>query len=154
MALRDIVKDGDPILRKKCREVDKFDGKLAKLLDDMHETMKHADGVGLAGPQVGIARRLAVVEVGETYLEMVNPKIVACSGSQIGQEACLSVPGKSCMVERPMNVTVRYKDRRGIEKQGEYSGLTARACCHEIDHLDGVLFYDNEYKGGYRKVNI
>lgn len=153
MALRDIVKDGSTILRKKCREVESFDDKLGKLLDDMHETMKHADGVGLAGPQVGIARRIAVVEVGETYLEMVNPVIVAASGSQIGQEACLSVPGKSCMVERPMNVTVAYLDRCGEKREGSYTGFTARACCHEIDHLDGVLFYDKEYRGGYRRAD-
>ena len=95
MSLRDIVKDGDPILRRISRRVDNFDGKLGKLLDDMRETMKHADGVGLAGPQIGIARRLAVVEVGDTYIELVNPVIVAKSGSQVGQEACLSVPGKA-----------------------------------------------------------
>lgn len=150
MSLRDIVKDGDPILRRICRKVDSFDEKLGRLLDDMRQTMKHADGVGLAGPQVGIARRLAVVEVGDTYVELVNPVIVAKSGSQVGQEACLSVPNKACMVERPMNITVEFCDRFGKEHTRDFSGFIARACCHEIDHLDGHLFYDFEYKGGYR----
>ena len=153
MSLRDIVKDGDPILRRISRKVDRFDDKLGKLLDDMRETMKHAEGVGLAGPQVGIARRLAVVEVGETYIELVNPVIVERSGSQVGQEACLSVPNKACMVERPMNIVVQYSDRFGKQHTGEYSGFIARACCHEIDHLDGHLFYDFEYKGGYRQAD-
>ena len=153
MSLRDIVKDGDPILRRISRRVDNFDGKLGKLLDDMRETMKHADGVGLAGPQIGIARRLAVVEVGDTYIELVNPVIVAKSGSQVGQEACLSVPGKACMVERPMNIVVQYSDRFGKQHTGEYSGFIARACCHEIDHLNGHLFYDFVYKGGYRQAD-
>lgn len=154
MAIRDIVKDGEPILRKICRRVENFDDKLGRLLDDMHETMRYADGVGLAAPQVGISRRAAVVEVGDVYIEMVNPEIIATSGVQVGQEACLSVPNRSCMVERPIHVTVKYYDRHGKEHKGEYSGLVARACCHEIDHLDGHLFYDYEYKHGYHKVNV
>ena len=142
MALRDIVKDKDPILRKKCREVTDFGAKLGKLLDDMHETMIAGDGVGLAGPQVGLLLRVAVVETDDGYFELVNPVRTAESGTQKGYEGCLSVPGRSECVIRPMNVTVRYLDRHGKQRTGEFSGLTARAMCHEMDHLDGILFYD------------
>lgn len=147
MAIRDIVKDSDPQLRKTSRPVEVFDEKLAKLLDDMHETMIKADGVGLAGPQVGILRRLAVIEVDDIYLELINPEIVAYSGEQIGVEGCLSVDGRNCYVKRPMNVTVQYFDRNGNKMQAELEGLPARAVFHETDHLDGILFYDKEYKG-------
>ena len=146
MALRDIVKDGQPSLRKKSREVTVFDAKLGKLLDDMRQTMLAADGVGLAGPQVGINRRLAVVEVDDFYVELVNPVIVATEGEQIGPEGCLSVPGRSCNVARPYKVTVEYQDRYGNHMSLQAEELIARACCHEIDHLDGILFYDKEYK--------
>ena len=129
MALRDIVKDPDPVLRRRSRPVEVFDGKLAKLLDDMHETMLAADGVGLAAPQVGLLRRIAVIETEDGYFEFINPSIVASSGSQRGAEGCLSVPGRNEIVVRPM-----------IE------GLTARACCHEFDHLDGILYYDKAEK--------
>lgn len=144
MALRNIVKDGDPILRKVCRPVEKFDDRLATLLDDMAETMHEADGVGIAGPQVGIMRRLCVVDCYDEdgVIELVNPEIIATSGEQTGGEGCLSFPGKYGTVTRPMNVTVRAQDRNGewFEKSGE--GLKARAFCHEIDHLNGVCFVD------------
>lgn len=151
MAIRDIVKDGDPILRKVCRPVEVFDEKLANLLDDMRETMKKADGVGLAGPQVGILRRVAVVEVEDFFVELVNPVIVETEGEQIGGEGCLSVEGKSCYVARPYYVKAKYFDRNGVQKQVECTDMAARAICHETDHLDGILFYDKEYKGKIKK---
>lgn len=146
MALRDIVKDPDPVLRRRSRPVEVFDGKLAKLLDDMHETMLAADGVGLAAPQVGLLRRIAVIETEDGYFEFINPSIVASSGSQRGAEGCLSVPGRNEIVVRPMNVTVEYLDRKGKKHRDEFEGLTARACCHEFDHLDGILYYDKAEK--------
>ncbi len=142
MALRDIVKDPNPTLRKICRPVEIFDDKLGRLLDDMKETMIKADGVGLAGPQVGILRRVAVVMVDDFYIEFVNPVIVKTKGSQIGPEACLSVPNKSGNVKRPFRVTVDYQDRYGKEMSVTAEGFIARAFCHEIDHLDGKLYYD------------
>lgn len=142
MALRDIVKDPNPTLRKVCRPVENFDEKLGRLLDDMKETMIKADGVGLAGPQVGILRRVAVVKVDDFYIEFVNPVIVKTSGAQVGPEACLSVPNRSGNVKRPMRVTVDYQDRNGKEMSVTAEGFIARAFCHEIDHLDGKLYYD------------
>ena len=142
MALRDIVKDPNPTLRKICRPVEIFDDKLGRLLDDMKETMIKADGVGLAGPQVGILRRVAVVMVDDFYIEFVNPVIVKTKGSQIGPEACLSVPNKSGNVKRPFRVTVDYQDRHGKEMSVTAEGFIARAFCQEIDHLDGKLYYD------------
>ena len=142
MALRDIVKDPNPTLRKICRPVEIFDDKLGRLLDDMKETMIKADGVGLAGPQVGILRRVAVVMVDDFYIEFVNPVIVKTKGSQRGPEACLSVPNKSGNVKRPFRVTVDYQDRYGKEMSVTAEGFIARAFCHEIDHLDGKLYYD------------
>ena len=142
MALRDIVKDPNPTLRKICRPVEIFDDKLGRLLDDMKETMIKADGVGLAGPQVGILRRVAVVMVDDFYIEFVNPVNVKTKGSQIGPEACLSVPNKSGNVKRPFRVTVDYQDRHGKEMSVTAEGFIARAFCHEIDHLDGKLYYD------------
>ena len=130
MALRNIVKKGDDVLTKMCRPVEKFDEKLCTLLDDMYETMEDANGVGLAAPQVGLLRRI----------ELINPEIIKTSGEQDGAEGCLSFPGEFGMVKRPMNVTVRAQDRNG--KTFEISGteLLARAFCHEIDHLNGVCF--------------
>lgn len=154
MAVRDIVKDGDPILRKVCRPVEVFDEKLGKLLDDMHETMRKADGVGLAGPQVGILRRIAVIEVGDFYVELINPEILEVGGEQIGVEGCLSVEGKNCYVARPNFVKVRYFDRYGVQKILECEELPARAVFHETDHLDGVLFYDKEYTGKINKRKL
>lgn len=140
--IREIVKEGDDVLRKVCRPVEKFDEKLHLLLDDMYETMLSADGVGLAAPQVGILRRIAVIDVGEGKIELINPEIIKTSGEQTGDEGCLSSPGVFGKVTRPNFVTVKAKDRFG--KDFEISGkeLLARAFCHEIDHLDGVLFVD------------
>lgn len=144
MALREIIKFGDDILRKKCREVTSFDEKLAQLLDDMAETLKNADGVGLAAPQVGILRRAVVIDVhdGKGVLELVNPVIVKTEGVQTGNEGCLSAPGEWCEVERPQSVVVKAFDRNGKEIEVKGSELLARAVCHEVDHLDGILFID------------
>ncbi len=144
MALRNIVKDGDPILRKVCRPVEKFDMRLWDLLDDMTHTMYEADGVGLAGPQVGIMRRICVVDCHDEggLVELVNPEIIEREGEQTGSEGCLSFPGVWGTVTRPNKVTVRAQNRYGefFEITGEE--LKARAFCHEIDHLNGVCFVD------------
>ena len=143
MALRNIVKDGDEILLKKCRPVTKFDKKLHTLLDDMAETMHHARGVGLVAPQVGILRRVVVIDVSEQQnqvIELVNPKIIAYSGEQEGNEGCLSFPGQWGVVKRPDYVKVRAQDRFGEEFEIEGTALLARAFCHEIDHLNGIVF--------------
>ncbi len=143
MAKRKIVKVGDPVLRQKCRPVEKFDSRLHALLDDMIETMRFADGVGLAAPQVGILRRVVVIECVEgEVLELVNPKIIAYSGTQEEQEGCLSIPGEAGITRRPQHVTVRAQDRHGNEVEYTGSDLLARAFCHELDHLDGKLFTD------------
>ncbi len=142
MALRNIVTKEDSILRKKCREVEKFDDKLHTLLDDMAQTMYKADGVGLAGPQVGILRRVFVVDVGEGLYEMINPKIIAKKGKQTGNEGCLSCPHTFGDVTRPNYVKVEYFDRNGQKQTVEATELFARAICHENDHLDGTLFID------------
>ena len=147
MAIRNIVIDGEPILRKRCREVDVFDDKLAKLLDDMRDTLEKADGVGLAAPQVGILKRVVIVEFEDFFLEMVNPVITEQTGEQIGPEGCLSVPNKSCEVKRPNRLTCVYQTRHGNKKQITVEDFIARIFCHEIDHLDGILYYDKEYKG-------
>lgn len=140
MALRNIVKDGDPILTKVCRPVEKFDHKLEVLLDDMYETMQDADGVGIAGPQVGMMRRLCVIDVGEGRLDLVNPEIIETSGTQDGVEGCLSFPGEYGMVERPNHVKVKAQNKNGEWYEVEGEELLARALCHEIDHLDGICF--------------
>lgn len=147
MAIRNIVIDGEPILRKRCREVEVFDDKLAKLLDDMKDTLDKADGVGLAAPQVGILKRVVIVEFEDFFLEMVNPVIVEQSGEQIGPEGCLSVPNRSCDVKRPNRVVCEYQTRQGNKKKITVEDFIARIFCHEIDHLDGILYYDKEYKG-------
>ena len=143
MAKLRIVKYGDDTLRKTCRPVETITPRTLTLLDDMVETMRAADGCGLAAPQVGVLRRIAVVEVepGEVY-EMINPKIIARAGTQEETEGCLSLPGKWGTTRRPMHVTVRYTNRDGEVVEVSGSGLLARAFCHEIDHLDGVLFID------------
>lgn len=147
MALRRIVLEGDSVLHKTCRPVTKFDDRLAQLLDDMRETLSEADGVGLAAPQVGVLRRAVVVletnvpEGEEPYIiELVNPEVVACEGGQEGPEGCLSVPGRFGLVRRPMDVTVRAQDRHGNEFEVKGHELTARCFCHEIDHLNGIVF--------------
>ena len=141
MAKRKIVQFGDDTLRRVCRPVDTINKNVLTLLDDMAETMRAADGVGLAAPQVGILRRIAVIEVepGE-LIELINPKIVAMAGEQEGSEGCLSLPGQFGMVKRPKYVTVRATDRHGKEFEMNGTDLLARAFCHEIDHLNGVVF--------------
>lgn len=142
MALRDIVIEGDKILTKKCRVVEKFDEKLAQLLDDMEETLVKAEGVGLAAPQVGLLKRVCIVDVGDEdgLIELINPKIIMFSGEQEGAEGCLSCPNEYGIVKRPMYVTVKAQDRYGKEFTIKGEGLKARAFCHEIDHLDGILY--------------
>ncbi len=143
MAKLKIVKMGDDILRKKCRPVEEITPKTLRLLDDMAETMRAAQGVGLAAPQVGILRRIVVVEVEEgNLIELINPKIIAYAGEQEGTEGCLSVPGKWGTVKRPMHVTVRALNRYGEEFEITGSEFLARAFCHELDHLDGKLYVD------------
>ena len=143
MAKLKIVKVGDDILRKKCRPVEEITPKIIRLLDDMAETMHDANGVGLAAPQVGILRRIVIIEVEEgNLIELINPKIIAYAGEQDGTEGCLSVPGKWGMVKRPMHVTVRATNRHGEEFELTGSELLARAICHELDHLDGKLYID------------
>ena len=144
MALRNIVTVGDPVLTKKCRPVVKFDDRLAQLIDDMKETMRNANGVGLAAPQVGMLRRVVVIDVRDNHgvIELVNPEIVSTEGVQCGTEGCLSLPGEFRDIERPARVTVKAQDRFGKEFTITGEGMLARAFCHEIDHLDGVLFID------------
>ena len=142
MALRNIVKFGDDVLRKKCREVTVFDDKLWVLLDDMYETMNEANGVGLAAPQVGILRRVVVIDVGEGPIELINPVITSVKGKQREVEGCLSAPGQWGYVVRPAKVKVTAMNRYGKEFKIEGTELLARALCHEIDHLNGVVFTD------------
>ena len=146
MAIRNIVTVGDDVLRKVCRTQLQFDDKLHTILDDMKDTMYKAEGVGLAAPQVGILRRFCVIDVGDGIIELINPVITEKSGSQTGAEGCLSIPGKSCEVTRPMKVTVRAQDRNGNNFTVTGEGLLARALCHEIDHLDGILYIDRVKK--------
>lgn len=141
MAIRNIVKDGDPILNKVCRTVVNFDDRLASLLDDMAETMYAANGVGLAGPQVGMLKRVCVVDIGDGDLvELINPVIVESGGEQIDNEGCLSCPNVWGEVKRPLKVKVRAQNRKGENIVLEAEGFKARAFCHEIDHLNGILF--------------
>ena len=142
MALRNIRKLGDDILRKKCRKVEEIDDRIKTLLDDMAQTMYEANGVGLASPQIGILKRIAVIDVGDGIIELINPEIISVYGSEVADEGCLSVPGKYGKVERPTEVTVRATDRDGNEYEITGEGLLARALCHEIDHLDGIVFVD------------
>ena len=140
MGLRKILTVKEPSLHKMCRPVEKFDGKLHKLLDDMKETLLDAGGVGLAAPQVGILRRVVLVDTGEEILELVNPELLETSGEQVGAEGCLSVPGKYGLVKRPMVAKVRAQDRNGDYFEAEGEELIARCFCHEIDHLDGIVY--------------
>lgn len=142
MAIRTIVKEGDEVLRKVCRPVEKFDQKLNDLIQDLADTMYQANGVGLAAPQVGILKRVAVVDVGDGLFEFINPRIVESSGKQIGTEGCLSCPGVWGTVKRPNVVTVEAYDRNGERFLLTANELFARAICHELDHLDGKLFKD------------
>ncbi len=140
MALRNIVKLGDPVLNKKSRPVEKFDEKLSILIDDMLETMYDANGVGLAAVQVGVLRRVVVIDIGEGPMELVNPEITFTEGEQREQEGCLSLPGRYEVTLRPMKVQVKAQDRNGKWQVFTGEDLKARAFCHELDHLDGVLF--------------
>ncbi|ADQ07412.1 peptide deformylase [Caldicellulosiruptor hydrothermalis 108] len=142
MALRKIRTYEDEILRKKSKVVEKFDQRLHQLLDDMKDTMYEANGIGLAAPQVGVLKRAVVIDIGEGAIELVNPEIEQVEGSAVDVEGCLSVPNVWGEVERPQKVVVKAQDRFGNEFRLEAEGLLARAVCHEIDHLDGILFVD------------
>jgi len=144
MALRNILKideDAD-ILRKKSREIEIIDNKILTLLDDMRETMEKAAGVGLAAPQVGVLKKAVVINIGEGLIEFINPVIVYQKGEQCNEEGCLSIPGKSGKVKRPEKVIVRAQNREGETFELEAEGLLAIACCHEIDHLNGIVYTD------------
>lgn len=140
MGIRRILTHREPALHKTCKPVVNFDARLHKLLDDMHETLADSGGVGLAAPQVGILRRVVLVDNGEEVLELVNPSLVQTDGEQVGAEGCLSVPGKYGLVKRPYYAKVRAQDRNGNWFETEGEELTARCFCHELDHLDGILY--------------
>ncbi len=140
MALRKILSHRNPALHKVCKPVTEFDGKLHRLLDDMRETLLDSGGVGLAAPQVGILRRVVLVDTGDEILELINPTLVETDGEQIGAEGCLSVEGKYGLVKRPYYAKVRAQDRNGNWFEAEGEELTARCFCHELDHLDGILY--------------
>ena len=140
MGIRKILTDKDPALHKVCRPVEKFDWRLHRLLDDMRDTLAEANGVGLAAPQVGILRRVVIVDTGEEILELVNPVMLETDGEQVGPEGCLSVPGKYGLVKRPYTAKVRAQDRDGQWFEAEGEELIARCFCHELDHLDGIVY--------------
>ena len=140
MGIRKILTDKDPALHKVCKPVENFDCRLHKLLDDMGDTMREANGVGLAAPQVGILRRVVVVDLGDEILELVNPTLVETDGEQEGAEGCLSVPGRYGLVKRPYYAKVRAQDRNGQWFEAEGEELIGRCFCHELDHLDGILY--------------
>lgn len=142
MAIRNIFTKEDDVLRKTCKPVEKFDEKLWSLLDDMHETLGKANGVGLAAPQVGVLRRVAIIDIGDEILELINPTITNKSGSQRDVEGCLSCPNEWGYVTRPLNCTVKAQDRNGNFYEKDLSELSCRCACHEVDHLDGHLFLD------------
>ncbi len=142
MAIRSVVQVGDDVLRQKCLPVEEFDEKLFQLLDDMKETVRKEQGAGLAAPQVGVLRRVVVVDVEEGYFEFVNPVLLLKKGEQSDWEGCLSVRGKRGIVSRPMKVKIAYQARNGDEYTLQAKGFFARAICHELDHLDGVLYID------------
>ncbi len=140
MALRKILTDKEPALHKVCKPVTSFDKKLHTLLDDMRETLVDSGGVGLAAPQVGILRRVVLVDTGEEILELINPELLETDGEQVGAEGCLSVPGKYGLVKRPYWAKVRAQDRFGDWYEAEGEELIARCFCHELDHLDGIIY--------------
>ena len=140
MGLRKILTDKDPALHKVCRPVTNFDKRLHKLLDDMVETLVDSGGVGLAAPQVGILRRVVVVDTGEGIVELVNPTLIETDGEQVGPEGCLSVPGKYGLVKRPYYAKVRAQNRNGDWFEAEGEELIGRCFCHELDHLDGIIY--------------
>lgn len=140
MGLRKILDDKDPALHKVCKPVEQFDKKLHKLLDDMAETLEEANGVGLAAPQIGILRRVVIVDTGEQILELINPELLETDGEQEGPEGCLSIPGRYGLVKRPYYAKVRAQDRYGNWFEAEGEELIGRCFCHELDHLDGILY--------------
>ena len=146
MAIRKVVTKEDPILRKTSRKVENFNERLWTLLDDMKDTMYQAEGVGLAAVQVGILRRVVVVDVGDGFLELINPEIIEVSGEIADVEGCLSVPGENGTVVRPEYVKIKAQNRQGVWRRYEGTGLKARCFCHEIDHLDGILYTDKVVK--------
>lgn len=146
MALRNIRVEGDEILRKRSREISEINDRVLTLIQDMKDTMYHAEGVGLAAPQIGILKRIVVIDVGNGPIVLINPEIVNVQGNQIDLEGCLSVPGVQEKVERPQKVTVKALNEKGEMFELEGEGLLARAFCHEIDHLNGTLFIDKTIK--------
>ena len=140
MGLRKILTDQDPALHKVCRPVEKFDEKLHTLLEDMRQTLVDSQGVGLAAPQVGILRRVVLVDTGDEILELINPSLLETDGEQVGAEGCLSVPGKYGIVNRPYYAKVKAQDRNGEWFECEGEELIARCFCHELDHLDGIIY--------------
>ena len=142
MAIRQLRYEGDPILRKKSREVTEINDRIKVLLDDMLETMYENEGVGLAAPQVGVLRKIVVIDIGEGPIKLINPEIIEEEGEVIGAEGCLSIPNRAGNVKRPEKVKVKYLDERGEEKIIEGTGFLAKALCHEIDHLHGILYID------------
>ena len=142
MSIRYVVQTGDPVLRQKCTEVKNFNKELCDLLDDMKVTVRAEQGAGLAAPQVGVPLRVVVIDVGEGYFELVNPVIISTKGEQTGAEGCLSVKGKQGTVTRPNKVKAEYRDRKGKKHKLTADGFFARAVCHELDHLDGILYTD------------
>ena len=142
MSIRYVVQTGDPVLRQKCTEVKNFNKELCDLLDDMKVTVRAEQGAGLAAPQVGVPLRVVVIDVGEGYFELVNPVIISTKGEQTGAEGCLSVKGKQGTVTRPNKVKAEYRDRKGKKHKLTADGFFSLAVCHELDHLDGILYTD------------
>ena len=142
MAIRKIRYEGDPVLRKKCRKVEEINDRIKILIEDMIETMYKEDGVGLAAPQIGIVKQIAVIDIGQGIIKLINPKIIYQEGEEIDVEGCLSIPGKTGSVKRPEKIKVEYTDIDGEKKIIETEGFLARALCHEIDHLQGILYID------------
>lgn len=142
MSRRYVVQTGTPVLREKCEEIKNFNSTLAALLDDLKETVRAENGAGLAAPQIGVNKRVVVVDVEEGFFELVNPVIISTKGEQTGPEGCLSVKGKQGTVTRPYKVKAEYRDRNGKKHKLTAEGFFARAVCHELDHLDGILYTD------------
>ncbi|MDE6441428.1 MAG: peptide deformylase [Clostridia bacterium] len=142
MSVRFVVQTGEPVLRQKCEPVKNFNQELAALLDDMKQTVRAEQGAGLAAPQIGVAKRVVVIDVEEGFYELVNPVIISTKGEQTGPEGCLSVKGKQGTVTRPNKVKAEYRDRYGKKHKLTADGFFARAVCHELDHLDGILYTD------------
>lgn len=142
MSRKYVVQTGDPVLREKCAEIKSFNKELWNTLDDMKDTVRAENGAGLAAPQIGLALRAVVIDVEEGFFELINPVIVSQKGEQIGEEGCLSVKGKQGTVKRPYKVKAEYRDRFGKKHKLTAEGFFARAVCHELDHLDGVLYTD------------